>query len=178
MQQFLETYGYIALLIGTLLEGETILALAGYAAFQGWMSFPVVVGIAAIGGFLGDQFFFFLGRHYGDRLLARFPGLAAKAPRVKKLLRRWDAPLVILIRFMYGLRIAGPIVIGSCGIGRWRLAFFNLIGALIWAPLVAGVGYVAGHAVQEILQDIRRVQVALVIALACGLVVVWLIRRR
>jgi membrane protein DedA with SNARE-associated domain len=178
LQQFLETYGYFALLLGTLLEGETILALAGYAAYQGWMSFPVVVGIAIVGGFLGDQFFFFLGRRYGDRLLARFPGMAAKAPRVKQLLCRWDAPLVIMIRFMYGLRIAGPIVIGSCGIARWRLALFNFIGALIWAPLVAGVGYVAGHALQQILHDIHRMQAVLMAVLVLALLAIWLIRRR
>ena len=178
MQQFLEHYGYFALFIGTLLEGETLLALAGYAAQQGWMSFPVVVGIAVVGGFLGDQFFFFLGRRYGDRLLTRYPKLAAKAPKVKALLCRWDAPLVVMIRFMYGLRIAGPIIIGSAGISAWRLAFFNFIGALIWAPVVAAAGYLAGHALQKIIEDIHQAETALMVVVVCAFVVGWLVYRR
>jgi membrane protein DedA with SNARE-associated domain len=167
MQEFLQTYGYLALFIGTFLEGETVLALAGLAAHQGWMSFPVVVAVAAAGGFIGDQFLFFLGRRYGDRILSRFPKLAARAPQVKALLQRWDAPLVITIRFMYGLRIAGPIVIGTAGIARWRLALFNFIGAIIWAPLVAGIGYGAGHALVRIMDYLQRIEIVALIVFAC-----------
>lgn len=169
MQELLHIYGYLAVLVGTFLEGETVLALAGLAAHQGWMSFPVVVAVAVLGGFIGDQFFFFLGRHYGDRILNHHPGIAAKAPRVKALLKRWDAPLVMGIRFMYGLRIAGPIVIGTCGIPRWRLALFNFIGALIWAPLVASVGYGAGHALAPLLDDLKRMEIIVLIVFACVL---------
>src|ERR1035437_7311575 len=141
--------GYAAIFVGTFLEGESILALGGLATEHGYLSFPAVVGVAVLGGFLGDQFFFFVGRRYGDRVLVRFPFVSAKVLRVQALLRRWDILAVILIRFLYGLRMAGPIVIGSCGIAPWRLALFNFIGALIWAPLVAGHGYFAGQAVGE-----------------------------
>jgi membrane protein DedA with SNARE-associated domain len=167
VQEFLHNYGYLAVFIGTFLEGEVILALAGLAAHQGLMSFPVVVAVAVVGGFAGDQFLFFLGRHYGDNVVARFPKLAAKVPRVKALLRRWDAPLVITIRFMYGVRIAGPIVIGAAGIAPWRLAVFNFIGALIWAPLVATVGYGAGHAFEPFMEDLRRVEIVGLVVVAC-----------
>ncbi len=151
--------------------------LAGVAASQGLMSFMAVVMTAMLGGFLGDQFFFFLGRRYGDRLLNRYPRIAAKAPRVKKLLCRWDAPIIILIRFMYGLRIAGPIIIGTAGISPWRLALFNFIGAAIWAPVVAGVGYVAGQALQELMRDIKEVRIILLGVLVIVVLAGWLIYR-
>src|SRR5688572_1229681 len=108
MEDLLTQFGYVAVFIGTFLEGETILALAGFAASDGWLSLPKVIAIAIVGAFLGDQVCFFLGRRYGERILARYPSLAAKAPRVQALLRRWDAPAVIVLRFCYGLRIAGP----------------------------------------------------------------------
>jgi membrane protein DedA with SNARE-associated domain len=167
VQELIHNYGYLAVFIGTFLEGEVILALAGLAAHQGLMSFPVVVAVAFVGGFAGDQFLFFLGRHYGDSILCRFPKLAANAPRVKALLRRWDAPLVIAIRFMYGMRIAGPIVIGSAGIAPWRLAVFNFIGALIWAPLIAAAGYGAGHAIEPLMEYVRRIEIVVLIVVAC-----------
>jgi membrane protein DedA with SNARE-associated domain len=173
--------GYLAIFVGTFLEGESILALGGLAAEHGYLSFPVVVAVAVLGGFLGDQFFFFVGRRYGDRVLARFPFVSAKVPRVQALLRRWDILAVILIRFLYGLRIAGPIVIGSCGIALWRLVLFNLIGALIWALLVAGIGYVAGQALGEWVGRLQQSEIFLVMAAVLAAVALWLVikwRRR
>ena len=174
MEQLISDLGYIAVFIGTFLEGETVLALAGVAAAHGYLSFLAVTATAVLGGFLGDQFWFFMGRRYGARVLARFPGLAAKTPKVQALLRRWDAGAVILLRFCYGLRIAGPIVIGTCGISPWRLAFFNFIGVLIWAPLVAGIGYLAWQAMEQWIGRFRHVQIALLMVVVLAITVAWL----
>jgi membrane protein DedA with SNARE-associated domain len=181
MEHLVERFGYLAVFVGTFLEGESILALAGVAAAHGYLSLPAVIGVAMVGAFLGDQACFFIGRRYGPRLLARYPRIAAKAPRVQELLRRWDAPAVILLRFAYGLRIAGPIVIASCGISPWRLAFFNFVGVLIWAPLVGGIGYLAGQTLHAWLGRLKDVQIGVLMAIAlvaliAGAVVLW--RRR
>ena len=179
MEELIAQYGYIAVFIGTFLEGETILALAGLAAGQGYMSYWAIVGVAIVGAFLGDQACFFIGRRYGNRILNRFPSLAAKAPRVQAILKRWDAPAVIFLRFAYGLRIAGPIVIGTCGISPWRLAFFNFVGTLIWAPLIAGIGYLAGYALHEWLGKLKNAQIGLLVAiLVAALVAVFILHRR
>ena len=174
MQDLITNLGYLAVFIGTFLEGETVLALGGVAAAHGYLGFWTVVGTAVVGGFLGDQTWFFIGRRYGQRALARYPTLAAKAPRVQALVRRWDASAVILLRFCYGLRIAGPIVIGGCGISPWRLAFFNFIGVLIWAPLVAAVGFLAWEAVEQWLGRLRHVQIAFLMLIVLALTVAWL----
>jgi len=166
LQDFIVQFGYFAVFVGTFLEGETVLALAGLAAAYGYLSFPGVIAVAVVGAFLGDQTAFFIDRRFGVRIIARYPTIAAKAPRVQALVRRWDGVSVILLRFCYGLRIAGPIVIGSCRISPWRLAFFNFIGTLIWAPLVAGLGYVAGEALEMWLGRLKHVQVAVLMAVA------------
>ena len=181
MQDTITQFGYFAVFVGTFLEGETVLALGGLAAAYGYLSLPGVMAVAVLGAFAGDQTAFFIGRRYGVRLIGRYPALAAKAPRVQALVRRWDALAVILLRFCYGLRIAGPIVIGSCGISPWRLALFNFIGVLIWAPLVAGVGYLAGEALEMWLGRLKHVQVALLMAIALAVAIGWLaflLRRR
>ena len=68
----LATYGNLAVAVGTFLEGETILLMAGFAAHCGYLDLSKVI-LVAWGGLLGDQFYFFLGQRYGDRILARFP---------------------------------------------------------------------------------------------------------
>ncbi len=172
--------GYLAVLMGTLLEGEAVLFLAGLAAQHGYLYFPIVVAVGAIGGFIADQSLFFIGRRYGNRLLARFPSMAARAPRVQSLVKRWDVLAVIVVRFLYGMRIAGPVVIGSCGIALWRLVFFNFIGAILWACLVAGVGYFAGQAVQQWFGRMHHPQVLLLMAavLAVMIVTIFIAWRR
>jgi membrane protein DedA with SNARE-associated domain len=175
MDDLVARFGYLAVFVGSFLEGETILAFGRLAAQQGYVSFVAVIGVGAAGGFLGDQLFFFIGRRYGNRVLARFPAMAAKAPRVRALVQRWDVAAVILIRFIYGLRIAGPIVIGSCGIPAWRLALLNLVGALVWAPLVAGAGWLAGQALEQWIGHLRHAEIVLLMAAVLAVTVGWLL---
>ena len=66
-------YGYLAIFIGPFLEGETILALGGFAAHQGLLQLHLVMLSAFCGSLLGDQLFFFIGRIYGNRILKKWP---------------------------------------------------------------------------------------------------------
>nr|VUD32781.1 DedA family inner membrane protein YohD [Raoultella sp. NCTC 9187] len=55
-------YGYAALVIGSIAEGETITLLGGVAAHQGLLKFPLVVISVALGGMIGDQLLYLLGQ--------------------------------------------------------------------------------------------------------------------
>jgi membrane protein DedA with SNARE-associated domain len=88
---------------------------------------------------------------------------------VKHLLQRHHALIIVGIRFMYGLRILGPIVIGASDVPVWRLATFNVLGAAIWAPLIGGLGYAFGHALELLLNSVEQVElVALILIIAVG----------
>lgn len=160
-----EQYGYLAVFIGTFLEGETVLLVAGFAAHRQLLKLPNVMVLAFIASALGDQFYFFLGRHHGHRLLARFPALAGQAPRVKRLLAKYDTLLILSIRFLYGLRIAGPIVMGALEVSPFRFTVLNLIGAAIWAVLIAWLGYIFGSALEWLLQDIKRIEESVLVGI-------------
>jgi membrane protein DedA with SNARE-associated domain len=155
----IDAYGYAAVAIGALLEGETVLALAGLAAYRGYLDFYLVVVVAGMCGFIGDQFYFFLGRLRGARILARFPNMQARAHRFDELLARYHAPLIVCLRFMYGFRILGPVMLGMGRVPAWKFMLFNFIGAAIWAPLVAGVGYLFGNVLESVLHDMKRFEV-------------------
>lgn len=173
-----ESYGYPAVLLGSLLEGETVVALAGLAAHRGYLSLPWVIAIAAAGAFIGDQLYFFLGRRFGARLLARYPRLAPQVARSNALLARYDAVVIVGMRFVYGLRMAGALAVGMSQI-RWpRFAALNLLGALVWAPLVAGAGYVAGDLLQRLLGNLERIEHWIFIALLILGIGLWLFARQ
>jgi len=154
----IDTYGYAAVLVGAFLEGETILALAGLAAYRQYLDFRVVVAIALVAGFAGDQVYFWLGRRKGQQILRRFPNAQQRADRFDALLARWHAPLIVAIRFMYGFRIVGPVLLGMGRVPAWKFVVFNFIGAAIWAPLIAGLGYLFGNVIEALLDDLRDVE--------------------
>src|SRR5262245_50141297 len=159
------THGYWMLVLGCVLEGETILLLAGFAASRDYLDIRVVVPLAAFCGFVGDQILFWIGRRHGPALLWRFPSMAHKAERVFRLIHKYQSWVVVGVRFAYGLRIAGPIIIGTSGISALRFMAFNAIGAVIWAFLIAGIGYVFGEAAQAVLGQVQDIELWLVLAL-------------
>jgi membrane protein DedA with SNARE-associated domain len=175
----IDSYGYATVLAGAFLEGETILALAGLAAYRGYLNLGVVIALAMTAGFLGDQFYFFLGRRHGARILARFPDVHRRAARFDALLARYHAPLIVAIRFMYGFRIVGPILLGMGRVPAWKFMAYNAIGAAIWAPLVAGVGYFFGNMLEAALQDMKQIEIwGFAIILAIGVTGVIIHRMR
>ena len=160
-----------------MLEGEAVVFLAGLAAHHGYLSFPAVVAISVLGGSIADQILFFVGRRYSDRVFTRFPGVAARVPRVQALIRRWDVLAIIVARFLYGVRFVAPIVIGSCGIHPWRLALLDLLGGVIWALVVTGLGYFAGEALQRWAARLDSSIVLFLLALALFAGTAWNIIR-
>lgn len=175
--QLLQQYGYLAVLIGAMLEGETILLIAGFASHRGYLNFGGVVAIAAAGGFLGDQAFYWLGRLRGKAVIARWPKLQLHARKVNTLLERHHSWIIVGIRFMYGLRVAGPVLIGMSEVGPLRFAAFNLIGAVLWALLIGGAGYLFGQALELVLGNIKRYEELALAAVAAMGILVWLYQR-
>lgn len=170
LPQLLEQYGYLAVFAGSLLEGETILLLAGFAVHQGYLALGLVIACGICGGSLGDMIFFLVGRRYGSALLTRFPRFAPRVARFNTLLHRYHGPAIILVRFLYGLRIVGPMAIGAGGITFWRFFFFNVIGAMLWAGLLVSVGYLFGHTLDLLMSDMKRYEEAALAVLAiCGI---------
>jgi membrane protein DedA with SNARE-associated domain len=179
LPSLVDSYGLLAVFAGAFLEGETILALGGLAANRGYLDFYTVVVVALIAGFLGDQFYFFLGRHRGQKLLAKFPRAFERAHRFDAMLSRWHAPLIIGIRFMYGFRIVGPILLGMGRVPTWKFMVCNFIGAAIWAPLIAGIGYFFGTILESVLHDMKRYEMWVFGALAiAGIIAAIVLHRR
>lgn len=173
----IETHGYWVLAAGCLLEGETILVLAGLAAERGYLHPFGVVVVASVTAFIGDQALFWLGRWRGPALIARWPSIAAKAGRVHELIERYHMAVIIGMRFAYGLRIPGPILIGMSPLSAVRFAVINAFGAVLWACVIGGLGWLSGHAAESVLGDIKHLEVWLFLGVVAIGASIWLVRR-
>ncbi|HAK35283.1 MAG TPA: DedA family protein, partial [Pantoea sp.] len=106
-------YGYLALLIGCIAEGETFTLLGGVAAHEGLLNFVGVVLAAMAGGIIGDELLYWIGRRYGTKILRKLKKHQDKVRKANRLIQRHPSLFVIGVRFMYGFRIIGPIIIGA-----------------------------------------------------------------
>ena len=73
LSHFVSQYGYWAVAVGCLLEGETVMVLAGLAARRGLLGLPLVMAVGAFIGAFSDVLLFSLGRWRGKLVLARWP---------------------------------------------------------------------------------------------------------
>jgi len=176
LEELVSSYGYPAIIVGTFFEGETILVLGGFSAHRGFLELPWVILCAFIGGFLGDQTWFHLGRIKGGKLLQKRPHWQAKSGKVLELLHRHQVWLILGFRFLYGVRTVTPFLVGAAGISPLRFFYLNLIGALTWATVVGVLGYSFGAAFEALLPDIKHYELLFFVALAVVGLGFWLFR--
>ena len=174
LEQLIADYGYLAILVGTFFEGETIVILAGVAANMGLLEIQWVIAAAVAGSFSGDQFYYYLGRHWGPKIIARRLSWQEGAQKVYRLLHRHQYFLILTFRFYYGLRNVTPFAVGSAGVPRARFFFLNLIGAIVWAITFGYAGYLFGEAFRLFIDDYHRYALYVLGALVLAGVAVWL----
>ncbi|MES2535913.1 MAG: DedA family protein [Pseudomonadota bacterium] len=168
----LETYGYLALALGMFLEGEAVLIMAGFAASRGHLALPAVIVVAALASFAADQLYFLAGRRYGSVLLSRMPSLQTRAARASVLVQRHHLPLILSIRFLYGLRTAALLALGMSQVTWPRFCALSFISATAWASSVGSAGYLFGRTLERLLAGAGYYQYW-IIGTIVALVMLW-----
>lgn len=179
LAQVIQEYGYFAIALGSFFEGEAVLLAGSLAAYHGHLDLALVFPIAALASFLGDLPYFFAGRRYGSAVLRRYPALRRRRARVSSLLRRHCVALVLTMRFLYGLRIAGLLALGMSRMSALRFLVLDFFGALIWAAVVCAAGYGVSRLVYVLFGEIGMAErLSLVLALLVCTYAVVMLRRR
>ena len=173
LRDYLEIHGYWVLFVGTFLEGEAILIMAGFLAFQGYLNVGGVILTAFAGSFLGDQAYFYLGRIQGKSLLRRFHFIARRFRDSLRLIGKYGVFVAFISRFTYGFRIILPIILGITNISPRTFFLINLGSALAWATTFSLAGYLFGKSAALFLEDVGKYEHYLILALAGLITMVW-----
>jgi len=178
----LHQYGYLLVFLGTLVEGESLLMLAGYFAHGGYLHLGGVIATAFVGAVCGDQFFFHLGRNHATRLFERFPRLHDKVLIAVRRAERHQTLVVLGMRFLWGLRIALPLAMGMTRMNGQKFFWLNLVSAAAWSTLFAFLGFGTSKLVTRMVDDLHRYEWWIAGALVFGATVIlgirWLGARR
>ena len=115
-----------------------------------------MIAAAVAGSFSGDQTWYYIGRHWGPKIIARRLSWQEGAQKVYKHLHRhqyWLIPDVPLLLWP----AQRHTVCGRFGAHPAAAVFsLNLIGAIVWAITFAYVGYGLGEASQYFIDDFKR----------------------
>lgn len=177
--EIVQNYGYIAILIGTFLEGETIVLVAGYLAHEQILYLPVVALCAFVGSCSSDQIMFLIGRTKGKPFLETKPRMKWAAAKVTRIMEKHETLLILGFRFLYGLRNVTPVMLGISGVSRKKFIILNIIGAAIWSVSFSWGGYLFGMLLAEVLQtfaEYARIIIAALLILGAGFAAVHFYR--
>lgn len=144
---WISEYGYWATFFGTMIEGETAAFLSGIAAHHQLLSYPKVMLAAALGGIISDNLLFIIGYFAGNRILPRIHKHADKIARLQQIIHRRENLVIIGVRFAYGLRTIGPVIIGAAGINPLKFFVLNIFGGAIWGSVIVSAGYFVSAAI-------------------------------
>jgi len=178
LESFVTSYGYPALLVGSLMEGETIVIIAGFLAHSGHLNLPWVILTAFVGAFSADQFFFQIGKRKGKTFLESRPRWEPRADKIRHFLVHYQVIAILAYRFVYGMRTITPIVIGTSGYSTLRFVGLNFCSTFLWAAVVSTAGYYFGHLFEQVLQDLKHYELIIMLVIAVVGVTVWFFRYR
>jgi membrane protein DedA with SNARE-associated domain len=185
----LDSYGYLAVVgfifledFGVPLPGETILIAAAVYAGAGDLDITLVAILAVVAAVAGDNVGYAIGTYGGRRFLERFGRYVRLTDERLHAAERWFAEhggkVIIIARFVEGLRQANGIIAGISDMRWHRFLFFNVIGAALWVGLWVTVGVVAGEHLDTVYPILRDVVFGVVGLVIIFLAVRWVRRRR
>ncbi|HUR94548.1 MAG TPA: DedA family protein [Gemmatimonadales bacterium] len=174
LEQLVFRYGLAAVFVGSAFEGDFTLILAGVFAHLGYFPFPLAVAAGALGSFLGDLAWYFLGRSRGPRFRA---GRLYRrvGPRIERLARRLGPAQIVASRFVYGIKAASMVFWGLHGMTLPRFMLVDALGCILGSLVFTTLGYAVSGSATVVLGHVRRIQLWLLGALLVGAVVVVVI---
>lgn len=176
-ESLLEQFGYLAVFVGTFLEGEAILIAAGFFASRGHLGFVPVTIVAFAGSFLGHLFWFWLGRVHGVKLLDRFPSMKRHFGKGIRVFERYGASAIVITQWLYGLRITCAVIIGMSRISILKFLAYEAASCAVWSVIITALGFYFGYAVERVLGRVEHIEkygLAVILAGALGF---WLWHR-
>jgi membrane protein DedA with SNARE-associated domain len=158
------------------------------ATFSGMLRDPglfAMVLVGLLGILAGDSVIYWAGRRFGRRVADIWPLRRVVTPekleRVETQMRRRGKIVVVIARYLPGLRAPTYFTAGHSRLPYWEFLVFDGVAALVSAPLWVCLGYYFGDDIQQAARHAARFGnyiLAAALAVVAGLLFRWLQQRR
>jgi membrane protein DedA with SNARE-associated domain len=155
MEDSIARLGYLGVLLGTFIEGETTILLAGIFAKLGYLKLRDVFLFSFVGTFAGDCSFFFLGKLFGKSIVERYEFLRTRARLSHRIIHEYPHFIVFIMRFLAGFRSIILLLLGCANMKTRRFLAVDFLSSLVWSVAVSIVGYSFANVVYIFVSDIK-----------------------
>ena len=159
-------FGYVMVFAAAAVEGDATLVTATFLAHRGYLRLLPVIVAAALGTIGANQAYYWIGRSR-----RRQPGDISRSriyAKVASWIGRYGLQLVLASRFIYGFRVAIPLACGASGMTPRRFTAGDVTGAVVWSTVVGFAGFATGQILDRLIQDLRRYEWWIALALLVG----------
>lgn len=150
--------------LGIPLPEDISLIFGGFLVFEEQAALSLMMLTGYLGIILGDSMIFYFGRRIGSKVGAHPGGFFSrivtpqKRARVEGLFNRHGEKIVMIARFLPGVRAVTYFTAGSVGMRYSHFVFFDSVAALGSAPLFVYLGFRFGGQLEFLLQQIAKGQ--------------------
>lgn len=153
--ELLKEYSYPILFVWSIMEGELGLIMAGLLSHTGDMNLWFSIAVASLGGFAGDQIYFWFGRYNRAMVHEQFRTHRRKFALATLLIRKHGWYIIFIQRYMYGMRTILPMAIGTTKVSGRKFAVINFLSAIIWASMTIVTTYIFGAIILDALKYMK-----------------------
>lgn len=177
---FVAVYGYLAVFVGTVVWGETIMISAGFLSSlpEIGLNIYLIIFFGILGTLVSDSIWYLIGHtgKKGSRFLKRYEHFVLVKPRVVERIKyhfhKHEGKTIFFSKFIYGTRIIVLIMAGLLGMKYRKFLFYNFLSIVFWAVGMGLLGYYAGYGFLEVKQYFEGAKFVLL-----TLVVVYIVIR-
>lgn len=188
IEPLLNHYGYLAVALivtiesfGPPLPGETIIIAAAIYAGAGSLNIWGVFFVAFIAAVVGDNIGYAIGHFGGTRLVVKYGKFVGateeRYAKAEKFFVRFGGRIVIVARFVEGLRQLNGIIAGTTKMPYRKFLVCNIFGSALWVAVWTIAGDQAGNHIQTIYNSGKYIAEGLIVLLIIA-VPIYLVRRR
>mgnify|MGYP001012768245 FL=1 len=147
--------------LGVPLPEDVSLILGGFLVFEERANLELMMLTGFLGILMGDSLIFLAGRRLGTKVGKEGGGFFSrivtpeKRKRVEGLFARNGEKIVMLARFMPGVRAVTYFTAGSAHMKYSRFIFFDGLAALVCAPVFVYLGYRFGGELETLINNVR-----------------------
>jgi membrane protein DedA with SNARE-associated domain len=169
-------YGYLALFLGTILEGEFVLLAASILAYTHALNIWWVLVIAIAGAVVGDNLWFFVGRTGGRKFVDKYGKFffltKKRVDKAELYFGKHGRKTIFFSRFIFGTRMGSAALAGTFGMSCKRFMLSNIMSAVSWVLVTAFIGYFFGSSFHDLVNIFHRTELALLILAGSALIIV------
>lgn len=179
---FIAQFGLLAVFGTAAVEGDAAVVTAGVLAQRGILPLWPVIFAGMAGGWFSDLLIYHLAHRYRDHPRTVRGVTAARKWRFFNLAIAYPMLLALAIRFMPGVRTAGPVALATATpITPLRYTVLTGIAAFLWSFILVHVGQQASHILKRLFKDIdgsEWIEIGIPVAIVLVLTVVAVRRWR